>query len=189
MSGAFAAAVADVRRHLREPSPSWRKVLRVLFRQRGLQGVLVYRLGQALRRRRRWIIAWPLLLPGWLIYLPLAMLMRHGYGVDLRLSADIGAGLYIGHFGGIEVANCRIGSRCSIAQQTRIVGSVSAQDVRIGDRVWIGAHSRICSPLSIGDGATVAAGSHLSRDVPATVLVAGNPARVTARDYDNSRLL
>lgn len=163
-------------------------MLTLLIRQYGLRALLVYRFGRMLYLRRKSPLAWPLLLPGWLIYLPLALLMRYGYGVNLRLSAEIGPGLYVGHFGGIMLAHCRLGAHCSIAQQTRIAGSAEAGP-QIGDRVWIGAHSRISGPVQIGDGATISAGSHVSRDIAAKGLVAGNPARVTLREYDNSWLL
>jgi acetyltransferase-like isoleucine patch superfamily enzyme len=50
--------------------------------------------------------------------------------------------------------------------------------VRIGERVWIGCRATVLKGVTIGDGAVVAAGSVVTRDVPAGALVAGNPARV-----------
>lgn len=189
MSDTIDAMRADIRRHLRDSPVSLRTVAGLLARQYGLRSVLIYRLGQALLRHRRSLILWPLLLAGWLVYWPLAWLMRYGYGVDLRLSADIGPGLYIGHFGGIELVHCRLGAHCSIAQQTRIGRRTSGAGPYIGDRVWIGAHCRIEEAVRIGDGVTISAGSHVSRDIAEKALVAGNPARVTLREYDNSWLL
>jgi maltose O-acetyltransferase len=48
----------------------------------------------------------------------------------------------------------------------------------INDGCWIGAGSRILGGVNIGPGAVVAAGSIVTCDVPANVLVAGVPARV-----------
>lgn len=48
----------------------------------------------------------------------------------------------------------------------------------VGDDVWIGHHALILSGVHIGQGAIVAAGSVVSKDVPAYAIVAGNPARV-----------
>jgi UDP-2-acetamido-3-amino-2,3-dideoxy-glucuronate N-acetyltransferase len=49
--------------------------------------------------------------------------------------------------------------------------------VIIGDGASIGAHSVCIAPIRIGEWAMVAAGSVVTRDVPAYALVAGNPAR------------
>lgn len=50
-------------------------------------------------------------------------------------------------------------------------------DVIIGHRVWIGYRALILPGVTIGDGAVVAAGSVVTQDVEAFMIVAGNPAR------------
>lgn len=50
--------------------------------------------------------------------------------------------------------------------------------VTIGKNVWICGGSIILPGVTIGDGATVAAGSVVTKDVPKNTLVAGNPAKV-----------
>ena len=50
--------------------------------------------------------------------------------------------------------------------------------VRIGNHVWIGAGSVILKGVSIGDGAIVAAGSVVNRDVPPRTVAAGVPAGI-----------
>ncbi len=50
--------------------------------------------------------------------------------------------------------------------------------VAIKDRVWIGCRAIILKGVTIGEGAVVAAGSVVTRDVPSRTLVAGNPAKV-----------
>lgn len=50
--------------------------------------------------------------------------------------------------------------------------------VEIADDVFIGMSALILKGLRIGERAVVGAGSVVSRDVPAGVIVAGNPARV-----------
>jgi len=49
--------------------------------------------------------------------------------------------------------------------------------IHIGDRVWIGMNAIILKGVTIGDGAVVAAGAVVTRDVEANTLVAGVPAR------------
>lgn len=52
------------------------------------------------------------------------------------------------------------------------------ENIRIGNDVWIGARAIILDGITIGDGAIVAAGSVVSKDVPPYAVVAGVPARV-----------
>lgn len=50
--------------------------------------------------------------------------------------------------------------------------------VIIGDNVWIGMGAIILKGVTIGENSIVAAGSVVSKEVPANVVVAGNPAGV-----------
>ncbi len=56
--------------------------------------------------------------------------------------------------------------------------AVSRGPVRIGNDVWIGAAALVLDGVTIGDGAVVAAGAVVTRDVPPYAIVAGNPARI-----------
>jgi acetyltransferase-like isoleucine patch superfamily enzyme len=60
----------------------------------------------------------------------------------------------------------------------RIDGAPHTAPVTVGDRVWIGCRATVLKGVTIGDGAIVAAGSVVTRDVPPQALVGGNPARV-----------
>ena len=48
----------------------------------------------------------------------------------------------------------------------------------IEDDAWIGCNCIIMKGVSIGEGAIVAAGSVVTKDVPAKTIVGGNPARI-----------
>lgn len=50
--------------------------------------------------------------------------------------------------------------------------------VRIGSDVWVGAKATILSGVTVGDGAVIAAGAVVTKDVPPYAIVAGVPARV-----------
>lgn len=50
--------------------------------------------------------------------------------------------------------------------------------VNIGDKVWIGFNVIILKGVNIGEGAIIAAGSVVTKDIPAWTLAGGNPARV-----------
>ncbi len=55
---------------------------------------------------------------------------------------------------------------------------ISKGPIRIDDEVWIGTGAIVLSGVSISEGAVIAAGSVVTKDVPAGAIVAGNPARV-----------
>ncbi|HUS51554.1 MAG TPA: acyltransferase [Candidatus Paceibacterota bacterium] len=52
------------------------------------------------------------------------------------------------------------------------------QEIIIGDHVWIGMKATILKGVHIGNGAMIAAGAVVTRDIPANCLAAGVPARV-----------
>jgi acetyltransferase-like isoleucine patch superfamily enzyme len=57
-------------------------------------------------------------------------------------------------------------------------GSAESAPIEIGRGVLVGRRSMIMKGVSVGDGAVVAAGAVVTRDVPAASLAAGVPARV-----------
>lgn len=49
--------------------------------------------------------------------------------------------------------------------------------IHIGRNVWIGANAVVLPGVSIGDGAVVAAGAVVTKDVPPCTIVGGVPAK------------
>src|SRR3954470_359129 len=112
------------------------------FAEPGLQAVLVYRFGH-------WTLGLPALLrlPLSLPFFALRVAMRVLWGIELPRSAQVGPGLYIGHFGGIIVSpRAVIGGNCSLSH-----------GVTIG---FSGSHEKGGVPV-IGDGVFVAPGACL----------------------------
>lgn len=101
-----------------------------------------------------------------------------------------------------SVNRLQIGSFCSIANEVRFLvcadhptdristfpfrvhcmaeaaEAVSKGDIIVDDDVWIGYRSTVLSGVHIGQGAVIAAGSVVARDVPPYAIVGGVPARV-----------
>jgi len=86
-----------------------------------------------------------------------------------------------------------IGSGCIIAPEVTIfssshdyrTGDLLPYDVfdinsrvRVGRGVWVGYRSLICPGVTIGDGAIIAMGAVVTKDVGCGEVVGGNPARV-----------
>lgn len=71
--------------------------------------------------------------------------------------------------------------------KVKIVGNdvegISKGDILIDDDVWIGYGSIILSGVHIGQGAVVAAGSVITKDVPPYSIVGGSPAKVIKYRY------
>ncbi|SRR5258705_3122034 len=53
--------------------------------------------------------------------------------------------------------------------------------IKIGNDVWIGACAIVLKGVTIGDGAIVAAGAVVTKDVEPYTIVAGNPAKMIKR--------
>ena len=56
--------------------------------------------------------------------------------------------------------------------------SVDGYDIIIGNDVWIGTRAMLKGGITIGDGAIVAMGAVVTKDVPPNTLVGGVPAKI-----------
>ncbi len=66
-------------------------------------------------------------------------------------------------------------------------GEYRVQKTVIGNNVFLGANAVVLAGVTIGDGAIIGAGSVVTKDVRANMVVAGNPAREisTVEEYRN----
>lgn len=58
-------------------------------------------------------------------------------------------------------------------------------NVVIGNDVWIGMYAIINRGIRVGDGAVVASGAVVTKDVPPYAIVGGNPARIIKYRFDH----
>lgn len=59
---------------------------------------------------------------------------------------------------------------------------------KIGNDVWIGTGAMVIGGVNIGDGAVIAAGAIVTKDVPPYAIVAGNPARVIRYRFSEDKI-
>jgi len=117
--------------------------------------------------------------------------IEHNFHCDLGFNIHIGDDFYVGYNCTIlDMAEVRIGDNCmigpnvglytaghSIEPKGRNKGGY-ALPIRIGNDVWIGGSCVILPGVEIGDNSIVAAGSVVTKNVPANTIVAGNPAKI-----------
>lgn len=118
--------------------------------------------------------------------------VTHMDHTDISDDASIGPGLLMMHRFSVIIGPATIGKNCVLHHNVTIGQRAARGDQglpRIGDNVWIGPGAVLTGSITVGDNVTISAGSVLSKDVPARCLVAGNPARVVATEYDNSKLV
>lgn len=108
-------------------------------------------------------------------------------GPDIRLGRNvfINQNCTFYDLGGLDIGDdVMIGPNVSIITSGHPLApsqrraAVVAKPIVIGSNVWIGAGATIIGGVTIGENAVVAAGSVVTKDVPADTLVGGNPAKV-----------
>lgn len=87
-----------------------------------------------------------------------------------------------------------IGKGCAIARDAiirdtdahQLINSthLMTQEVFIGEHVWVGNRAIIMKGVTIGNGAVIAAGSIVTKDVPEKCIVAGVPAKVIRENVE-----
>lgn len=75
-----------------------------------------------------------------------------------------------------------------VSEQCYDEGLDKKYQIQIGNDVWIGDSAIILSGVKIGDGAAVAAGAVVTKDVPPYAIVAGIPARVIRCRFDEEKI-
>jgi len=65
-----------------------------------------------------------------------------------------------------------------LAWDKRRAGQEYGKPITIGDDVWIGGSAVICPGVTVGEKSVIGAGAVVTKDVPAGVVVAGNPAKM-----------
>ena len=107
-----------------------------------------------------------------------------GKNIKVGRNVFINSGCCFQDQGGIEIGDgTLIGHQVVIATLNHDPdpekrGDMFPRPVKIGTKVWIGSHATLLPGVTVGEGAIVAAGAVVTRDVPPRSVVAGVPARV-----------
>lgn len=128
------------------------------------------------------------------VRLRMPLVIYHPECISFGSRVDVGENVVIRGGGGVVIGNdVLIAAGAAIMSQGHPIspprwGRNISNSIRIGNDVWIGANAVVLPGITIGDGAIVAAGAVVSRDVPSYAVVAGVPARVI-RTIDSDSVL
>lgn len=110
----------------------------------------------------------------------------HGHGISIGENTFINYDCIMLDGGEIRIGNyCKIGPRCQfftpnhpINYKERMQPVETCLPITIGNNCWLGGNVTICPGVTVGDRCIIAAGSVVTRDIPADSMAAGNPATI-----------
>jgi len=129
---------------------------------------------------------------------------RIGPFAHLRPGSEIGQDAHVGNF--VETKKAKLGKGAKANHLTYLgdaeigggsnIGAgvitcnydgVNKHQTKIGQEAFVGSDSTLVAPVSIGDGAYIAAGSCITRDVPSGALAVGRSQQVTKEGWVAAR--
>ncbi|MBD5560088.1 MAG: bifunctional UDP-N-acetylglucosamine diphosphorylase/glucosamine-1-phosphate N-acetyltransferase GlmU [Clostridia bacterium] len=129
---------------------------------------------------------------------------RIGPYAYLRPGAKVGSHCRIGDF--VELKNCSIGDGTKVSHLTYIGDADFGRDINVGcgvvvvnydghdkfrstvhDDAFIGCNTNLISPVEVGRGAYIAAGTTVTEDVPEDVLAIGRSRQTVIPDWQDKR--
>jgi len=122
----------------------------------------------------------------------------------VRPGTELAAGTRVGNF--VEVKNTRLGEGSKASHLSYLGDSTIGKKVNIGagtitcnydgvnkhrtvieDGAFIGSNSQLVAPVTVGKGATVGAGTTLSKDAPPEALTVSRAKQVTVKNWQRPR--
>ena len=160
---------------VRERDPAARSDIEVMLLYSGIHAMLAYRVAHKLYVNKKFLPA-----------RAVSQLARFLTGIEIHPGAQIGKRLMIDHGSGVVIGEtCIIGDDCTLYQGVTLGGTGKDTGKRhptLGNNVMVGAGAKVLGPFRIGDGAKIAAGAVVLKEIPAGATAVGIPAKVVRRD-------
>lgn len=160
---------------VRERDPAARSDIEVMLLYSGVHAMLAYRVAHKLYVNEKFLPA-----------RAVSQLARFLTGIEIHPGAQIGKRLMIDHGSGVVIGEtCVIGDDCTIYQGVTLGGTGKDTGKRhptLGNNVMVGSGAKVLGPFKIGDGAKIAAGAVVLKEIPAGATAVGIPAKVVRRD-------
>lgn len=167
-------------RAIKERDPAARNSLEVLLLYSGLHAVILHRLANFLYRHKCFFLA-----------RFVSQTSRHMTGIEIHPGATIGKGLFIDHGMGVIIGETTIiGDDCTIYQGVTLGGTGKETGKRhptLGNNVMVGSGAKVLGPFKVGDGAKIAAGAVVLKEVPAGATAVGVPAKAVIKGEANKK--
>ena len=179
----FKALVHSDYKRYKSDNGNFLKFIKLFLANSGFRAVAIYRIARFFWIKKKFMI----------IPSVCQRLLRHLCHCYISPAADIGAGFLISHVGGIVIGSgTKIGENCDIRQNITFGGNYNkkSNDGRtkpiVGDNVSFGVGSVILGPITIGNNSIIGANSVVVKNIPADVIVAGNPAKIISAKWSKN---
>ena len=155
---------------VRERDPACHSYIQAFLYFKGYLSLQIHRVAYHLWQKDRKLMAWHL-----------QSLTSELFGVDIHPAARFGSAIMLDHATGLVAGETsQVGDGCSILHGVTLGGTGKEhldRHPKIGRNVLIGAGAKILGNITVGDGARIAAGSVVLKDVHPNCTVAGIPAK------------
>ncbi len=151
---------------------------KIIVRTQGIWATIVFRAGSWCHKNKK--KKWPIVILPFLTIIQ--TFVESMTGIVLPFTAEIGKGLYIGHFGCIILnPDSIIGNYCNISNGNTIGqagrGGIQKTPV-IGNRVYIAPGAKIFGGIEIGNNVAIGANAVVTKSLPENSVAVGNPAKI-----------